>query len=289
VNPKRYLHRTPAAWSNAAPKCAVVGGSLSAACACLVVGLLGQYRLNVPLFSRLPKAWRRPTRVAVPSNPIAASVLKRAALGPYSAPVVANTATRPQKARVEGLAFKSINKIGHRAARIRTTRGEVRVDPMYQSTLTTLFFNCDVAVNKQACTKCEMISCGAPNQFKEPSINCTNLTERGRGKIQRWYLYATRGATACSGRSAGGPVSLDESALNGILAPLAYSHLLCQRGMVVVGNPTPTIPTGPTAADPPMSAPTIVASPNDNDCGLFNLGFFCFRGCGLIRRILGLC
>jgi hypothetical protein len=128
---------------------------------------------------------------------------------------------------------------------------------------------CGVTVNGKKCASCTLRQCGGSTNFAEPTINCTNL-EAG----------AT--ATACSGNSAGGPVSLDESALNGILAPLAFPNLLCQRKATVLGTGPVPLPSAPTTSPPP-------GAPPNSSCGLFKLNIFCLTGCGLLRRILGFC
>jgi hypothetical protein len=196
--------------------------------------------------------------------------------------------------------------------------------------------NCAVWINATQCRSCSLVTCAA-DQTLQPTIDCTNL-ERG----------AT--ATACSGRLGNGFASLDESALTGILAPLAVPYYLCQRGVVVLdssgspmGNAPPVLPPfmapvalppvpvparvpspialpsspvkTPVAPPSPVAIPTpVVTAPNTmpvvpstpvrlpsssdpvpstipgtTRCGLFQLSLFCFRGCGLIRCILGLC
>jgi hypothetical protein len=132
--------------------------------------------------------------------------------------------------------------------------------------------NCLVQVNGRNCSSCKMVDCEGKPIRREPNIDCTNL-EAG----------AT--ATACSRPYIEADVSLDESALYGILAPMAYPHILCQRGVTVLG----TGPASPPSGAAPAGAPSN-ATPNTNkDCGLFKLNIFCLRGCGLIRRFLGFC
>jgi hypothetical protein len=136
---------------------------------------------------------------------------------------------------------------------------------------------CNVTVNGQSCASCQYLKCNNTDTLtnREPTIDCTNL-------------QAGATATACSGRTAGGPISLDESAMTGILAPLAYPYLLCQRGAAVLGTGSITPP--PSAAGPaPVSAPTTPNASNNKDCGLFKLNMFCLNGCGMFGRILGLC
>jgi hypothetical protein len=122
---------------------------------------------------------------------------------------------------------------------------------------------CGVTVNGKFCASCNVILC---TDGYSPTIDCTNL-------------QAGATATACSTKSFGRPLWLDESALNGILAPMAYSNLLCERG-------TTTLETGTTIPNPkPAKLPGTIVK----DCGLFKLNILCIRGCGLIRRILGFC
>jgi hypothetical protein len=126
-----------------------------------------------------------------------------------------------------------------------------------------------VTVNGRSCASCRLVECLGGKD--EPTGDYTNIEAGAR-------------AMACSGRSAGGPVPLDESALDGTLAPLAYPHLLRQRGATVLGIGKGIVPNSTS----PAGAPTV--SPNANKvCGLFRLSIFCLRGCGLIRCILGIC
>jgi hypothetical protein len=140
---------------------------------------------------------------------------------------------------------------------------------------------CAVQANNRMCSSCLRpgFCCNAaPARLTtEPNIDCTNL-EMG-----------TTATTCVNNRPRLDlPVSLDESALSGILSPVAFPHLLCQQGRLVLDpNPAPISATAPTASAPtsPNLAPTTAA----RDCGLFRLGILCFGGCGLIRRLLGRC
>jgi hypothetical protein len=68
---------------------------------------------------------------------------------------------------------------------------------------------CEVFVNDQQCSSCTMYSC--TNGNLEPSIDCTNL-------------------------EAGGLTSLDDTALNGILGPLAFPYWGCQEGTMTLSE-----------------------------------------------------
>jgi hypothetical protein len=62
------------------------------------------------------------------------------------------------------------------------------------------------------------------------------------------------------------------------------------RTFIVHSNNGSRLSCGILQADRvPAPVPTPVKPPTRKRCGLFGLSIFCFNGCGLIRRLLGLC
>lgn len=85
--------------------------------------------------------------------------------------------------------------------------------------------SCRVIIDGEECASCVLHTCDKDNITSvEPAIDCSNLDA---------------GATAsdpCSGRAFGGWASLDDSALNGILAPLALPYYGCHIGTTHVAK-----------------------------------------------------
>jgi hypothetical protein len=108
---------------------------------------------------------------------------------------------------------------------------------------------CSVTINNLKCASCTMYKC-TDTGLLEPLIDCSNL-EAG----------AT--TTPCAGRTFGGFTSLDESALSGVLVPLAIPFQGCVGGSHVLAiDPAPTSSTGtraPRATFTPSTAPPFVA------------------------------
>jgi hypothetical protein len=100
---------------------------------------------------------------------------------------------------------------------------------------------CKVAVNGQQCDSCVLYSCINYSGL-EPAIDCSNIEA---------------GATAtapCSGNAFGGWASLDDSALQGILAPLAFPYYGCSMGTTHLGTTEEVF--GPTTPQPTTRTPT---------------------------------
>jgi hypothetical protein len=160
----------------------------------------------------------------------------------------------------------------------------------------------DVQINSRSCKSCTSVKCG--DNTTDLQIDCTNLES---GAV----------SSPCTGRLAGGLVSLNDTALNTSLAALTFLFWGCEQNTTIASTPvlpnastptsttpqasTPTtskMPPAPTTADAPTmaaAAPATAASPltppsTNRKCGLLRLGLFCpLQGCGWIGRILGQC
>jgi hypothetical protein len=176
---------------------------------------------------------------------------------------------------VPGLGFSSIYSVTDSFAYTKGRQGTVSYS------WTTAGLDCAVHVNDQVCESCRRASFCLGKIATEANVNCTNLQAGATATACPLPLYFA------------GPIPLDELAINvttGILAPFAFPHVLCQRGLVVlVPNPTPiTAPNlSPSTPTSPNAAPTTTSG--NQKCGLFKLGVFCFRGCGLPKKLLGWC
>ena len=109
---------------------------------------------------------------------------------------------------------------------------------------------CRVEVNGVTCKSCTLYTC---NNYKglEPAIDCSNI-EGNANDITN---------VPCTGRVWGGWTSLDDSALAGVLAPLAMPYIGCQMGTThiatdveALGKPTPKPSRKPTRK--PTKKPT---------------------------------
>jgi hypothetical protein len=155
----------------------------------------------------------------------------------------------------------------------------------------------DVKINSKSCKSCTRVNCD--DNTTDLQIDCTNLES---GAV----------SSPCTGRVAGGLVSLNDTALNTSLAALTFPFWGCEQNTTIASSPLPpnvstptsvmpqappptapktsTAPTTPTIADSPTTAASPTPLSTNRKCGLLRLGLFCpLHGCGLIGRILGQC
>ena len=110
---------------------------------------------------------------------------------------------------------------------------------------------CVVTIDGQECSECTLYSCTG-SDLVEPVIDCTNIEA---------------GATAsdpCSGRAGGGWASLDESAMQGVLAPLAIPYYGCQMGTTSLLKKDEEATSSPTSdAASTITPVTVTPSPSE--------------------------
>lgn len=104
---------------------------------------------------------------------------------------------------------------------------------------------CAVTINDEECTSCSPTTCTIGGIDLE--INCTNIEA---------------GATSdpCTSRVYGGWASLDDSALNGLLGPLAIPYYGCKIGTTTLKMEEVTGTVAPVGTPPPPSGPESVSS-----------------------------